>query len=72
MADVFFDNPPILRGQAEEQLQQLYSYLGIISNQLNEALMTISIDQMTPETQTVTTLVRRSPTTLRALTLRLV
>ena len=53
MADTFFDNPPILRGKEAEQLQQLYSYLSAMSQQLNSALMTISIEQLTPETQTV-------------------
>ncbi len=52
MADVFFDNPPIQTGTAEERLNQLYRYLFDVSNKLNEALMTVSIEQMTPETQT--------------------
>ena len=52
MADVFFDNPPIQTGSAEEWLNQLYRYLFDVSNKLNEALMTVSIEQMTPETQT--------------------
>lgn len=47
----FFDCPPILQGEAEEQLQQLYAYLGTVSDKLNSALMTITIEQMTPETQ---------------------
>ena len=53
MAKTFFDNPPTIGGRTEEQLQALYSYLFAMSNKLNEALMDISIEQMTPETQTV-------------------
>ena len=49
----WFDNPPILQGAEAEQLQQLYSYLGIMSEKLNHALMSITIEQMTPETQVV-------------------
>jgi hypothetical protein len=51
MADVFFDNPPVLTGDESTQLRQLYGYLGTISNKLNEALMNITIEQMAPETQ---------------------
>jgi len=53
MADTFFDNPPNLQGMAEEQLRQLYSYLTAMSNKLNSALMTITIEQMAPETQQI-------------------
>ena len=53
MAKTFFDTPPTIGGRTEEQLQALYSYLFAMSNKLNEALMDISIEQMTPETQTV-------------------
>ena len=49
MADVFFDNPPNLQGREREQLQQLYSYLSAMSDKLNQSLMSISIEQMTPE-----------------------
>lgn len=55
MAEVFFDNPPTLSGKAEEQLQQLYRYLNTVSEQLNTALMDISIDQMAPETRKIVT-----------------
>lgn len=51
MADVWFDNPPQLQGMETEQLQQLYSYLGIMSDKLNQALMNITIEQMAPETK---------------------
>ena len=49
----FFDNPPILQGTAEEKLRQLYSYLSIMSEKLNEAQTSITIEQMTPEAQRV-------------------
>ncbi len=52
MANVLFDGPPVLAGTPEAKLQQLYAHLGILSNKLNEALMTISIDQMPAEVRT--------------------
>ena len=52
MANVMFDNPPILNGAEEAQLQQLYAYLSTMSTKLNEALMSITIEQMTPEART--------------------
>ena len=51
MAEVFFDCPPILNGDEETQLRQLQRYLNTMSDKLNTALMTISIEQMAPETQ---------------------
>ena len=53
MADVLFDNPPVLTGKPEDQLRQLYNHLFRMSDQLNYALMNISIEQMNPETKTV-------------------
>ena len=53
MAEVFFENPPILNGTAEDQLKQLYNHLFKVSNQLNEALMTISVDQLAPDVKKV-------------------
>lgn len=53
MGNTFFDTPPILSGSAEDKLVQLYRHLFDMSNKLNEALMTVSIEQMTPETQKV-------------------
>ena len=53
MAEVFFDNPPILNGTEENKLRQLYSYLGIMSEKLNTALMNVSMEQLAPETRTV-------------------
>lgn len=49
MAEVFFDNPPELLGRQEDQLRQLQRYLGAMSDKLNMALMSITIEQMTPE-----------------------
>ena len=51
MADTFFDNPPVLQGSEQTQLQQLYGYLNTISEKLNEALMNITIEQMSAEAQ---------------------
>ena len=53
MAEVFFDNPPILIGSESDQLKQLQRYLNTVSDKLNSALMTITIEQMAPETQQV-------------------
>lgn len=53
MAEVFFENPPIPNGTAEDQLRQLYNHLFKVSNQLNEALMTISVDQLAPDVKKV-------------------
>lgn len=51
MPDVFFDNPPVLQGTERTQLQQLYGYLGIMSQKLNDALMNITIEQMSDSTR---------------------
>jgi len=53
MAKTFIDHPPILNGTAEQKIAQLLRHLDDMSNKLNEALMTITIEQMTPEAQTV-------------------
>ena len=45
MPDVFFDNPPVLQGDEKTQLKQLSGYLYTISSKLNEALMTVSIQE---------------------------
>ena len=52
-SDVFFDNPPLLNGSEEEKLKQLYGYLNAMSEKLNTALMSISIEQLAPETKNV-------------------
>ena len=49
MPDVFFDNPPVLQGNERTQLQQLSGYLFTISNKLNEALMSISIEEISAQ-----------------------
>ncbi len=51
MAEVFFDNPPIPRGQEQEQLEQLFGYLEDLSGKLNTALMDITIKQLAPVEQ---------------------
>lgn len=51
MAKTFFDDPPVLRGEAENQLQQLYMYLMAMSNSLNTALTDISMEQIAPQTR---------------------
>ena len=61
MADVFFDSPPMLQGKEEDQLRQLQRYLNAMSDKLNMALMSITIEQMAPETRTVIT--KQSETT---------
>lgn len=52
MAKVFFDTPRTLTGSTDQRLQALYSDLYAMSEKLNQALMDISIDQMTAEAQT--------------------
>ena len=52
--NILFDNPPILQGKAENQLQQIYGYLFNVSNQLNSAMMSIEIRQQKAEEQTKT------------------
>lgn len=51
MDKILFNNPPVLAGTPEVKLNQMYHYLFDISNKLNEALMTVSIEQMEPETR---------------------
>lgn len=51
MDKILFNNPPALAGTPEVKLNQMYHYLFEISNQLNESLMAVSIDQMEPETR---------------------
>lgn len=46
MPDVYFDNPPILQGDERIQLTQLSNYLGILSQKLNEAMMQVSIEEI--------------------------
>jgi hypothetical protein len=52
MANVFFDTPMNLTGTAEEQLRTLYGYLYTMSEKLNEAMNTITVDNMDQELQT--------------------
>ena len=48
---ILFDNPPLQGGRTEDQLRALYAYLGNLSNQLNNAMMTITIEQTRAEKQ---------------------
>ncbi len=52
MAELF-ENPPILTGKTEDQLRQMYNHLFKLSNQLNEALMNISVEQMAPDVREI-------------------
>ena len=49
--NILFDNPPILNGGTDNRLNQLYSYLGRISNQLNSMVVSIEIRQQKAEEQ---------------------
>ena len=51
MANVWLDNPPNLVGDEKQQLQQLYTYLYEVQNQLNTALGNLTIDQFAAEEQ---------------------
>lgn len=51
MPKPFIESPQTLQGTSMEQLQSLYNYLVRMSEQLNEALNSITIEQMTPEAQ---------------------
>lgn len=51
MAEVFFDNPPVLTGEERDQLVQLYRYLNEMSEKLNTAMNSITIEQMDAGTQ---------------------
>ena len=55
MAEVFFDNPPVLNGGEKDQIIQLQRYLTAMSEKLNIALMDISVEQMDPTARTVIT-----------------
>ena len=48
MAEIFFDNPPVLAGTPEQQLRQLQMYLHTMSEKLNQAqqqLETVSSEE---------------------------
>lgn len=51
MPKAFFETPQTLNGTNAEQLQTLWAYLYRMSEQLNQAMNSISVDQMSPETQ---------------------
>lgn len=49
MDNTLFENPPVLRGTAEDKLKTLYDHLFKLSGQLNQALMTVSVQQAREE-----------------------
>ena len=51
MADVLFDNPPVLSGSPAQQVMQLYNHLFTMSNKLNDAFMEVSIREQKAEEQ---------------------
>ena len=51
MADVFFDNPPMTKGTAEQQVEAVVNYLHTLSQKLNESMNNISVQQLTEEGQ---------------------
>lgn len=51
MANVFFANPPMLKGTPAEQLKQLQTYLYDVSQKLNQAVMDIGIEQLSKDGQ---------------------
>ena len=51
MADVFFDNPPLTKGTAEQQVEAVVNYLHTMSQKLNESMNNISVQQLTEEGQ---------------------
>ena len=51
MANIFFDNPPILSGTQDQKLQQLYNHLFNVSNKLNDAFVMITIEETRAEEQ---------------------
>lgn len=50
MGNAFFDNPPALQGNSFEQIDQLYRYLSTVSEQLNQAMNSISTEQLAEDT----------------------
>lgn len=49
MDNTLFENPPVLRGTADDKLKTLYEHLFKLSNQLNHALMSVSIQEAREE-----------------------
>ena len=60
---VFFDNPPVQSGSAEEQLRTLFRYLETISQKLNESLMMVSMEQANAEAQKAVTIAEETKQT---------
>lgn len=51
MDNVFFDNPPLLQGNEQTQLQQLSGYLYTMSQKLNEAMMAVATQEAEAQEQ---------------------
>lgn len=51
MDNVFFDNPPVLQGNEQTQLQQLSGYLFTMSQKLNEAMMAVATQEAEAQEQ---------------------
>ena len=45
MDNVFFDNPPVLQGDERTQLTQLYNHLFNLSSKLNEAMLSVGVQE---------------------------
>ena len=60
MANVFFDNPPITKGTAEQQVNDVIRYLYTLSQKLNESMNSIGIEQLAPEEQTTLKQVKKN------------
>ena len=60
MAEVFFDNPPVLSGNTETKLTQLYNQLFVMSTKLNEAFMQVSIQERQAVVQKATAAAKES------------
>lgn len=51
MANIF-DGPPALVGDEQRQLEALYRYLQVMSDQLNESMNSITLENFAPQTMT--------------------
>ena len=63
MANVFFDNPPVTKGTAEQQINDVLAYLHTLSQRLNESMNSISIEQLEPAGQTAIKQIKQNEAT---------
>ena len=54
MDNVYFDNPPVLQGDEQRQLQQLYGFLYAMSEKLNAAMNEVDVQTKREIEQTAT------------------